>query len=109
MLYNAQLHIQGFFKKPNVELLKIPKERFLFSDAFISFGLTDMKGIKEGIRLKINGKDIEMNTGIESNDLFTSGVSSPINIESETINFDAQINLNGSKRIDFYPLEKSQK
>lgn len=109
MLYNAQLHIQGFFKKPNVELLKIPKERFLFSEAFISFGLTDMKGIKEAIRLKINGKDIEMNSGIESNDLFSSGVSSPINLETETINFEATINLNGSKRIDFLPFGKTTK
>lgn len=109
MLYNAQLHVQGFFKKPNVELLKIPKERFLFSEAFISFGLTDMKGIKEAIRLKINGKDTEMNPGIETHDLFASGVSSPINLEAETINFDAQINLNGSKRIDFLPFGKTTK
>lgn len=109
MLYNAQLHIQGFFKKPNVELLKIPKERFLFSEAFISFGLTDMKGIKEAIRLKINGKDTEINSGIESKDLFASGVSSPIDLEAETINFDAIINLNGSKRIDFLPFGKTTK
>jgi inner membrane protein len=109
MLYNAPLHIQGFFKKPNVELLKIPKERFMFSEAFISFGLTDMKGIKEAIRLKINGKDLEMNPGIESNDLFGSGVSSPIDLADETINFDVQINLNGSKRIDFLPFGKTTK
>jgi inner membrane protein len=107
MLYNAQLRIQGFFKKPNVELLKIPKERFMFSEAFISFGLTDMKGIKEAILLKVNGKDLEMNPGIESNDLFSSGVSSPINLEDETIKFDARINLNGSKRIDFLPFGKT--
>jgi inner membrane protein len=109
MLYNTQLHIQGLFKKPNVELLKIPKERFMFSEAFISFGLTDMKGIKEAIRLKINGKDLEMNPGIETNDLFISGVSSPINLEDEIINFDAKINLNGSKRIDFLPFGKTTK
>jgi inner membrane protein len=109
MLYNAQLHVHGFFKKPNVELLKIPKERFMFSEAFISFGLTDMKGIKETIRLKVNRKDLEMNPGIETNDLFASGVSSPINLEAETINFDAQINLNGSKRIDFLPFGKITK
>jgi inner membrane protein len=109
MLYNAQLHVQGFFKKPNVELLKIPKERFMFSEAFISFGLTDMKGIKEAIRLKINGKNLEMNPGIESNDLFASGVSAPISLDDETINFDAHINLNGSKRIDFLPFGKTTK
>jgi inner membrane protein len=109
MLYNAQLQMKGFFKKPNVELLKIPKERFLFSEAFISFGLTDMKGIKEAIRLKVNGKGLEMNPGIETNDLFASGVSSPINLDDETINFEAQFNLNGSKSINFLPFGKSTK
>lgn len=109
MLYNAQLHLQGFFKKPDVTLLKIPKERFLFSEAFISFGITDMKGIKEAIQLKINGVNTEMNSGIESNDLFTSGVSCPINLATETINFDALINLNGSKEIDFLPFGKTTK
>ena len=109
MLYNTQLHIQGFFKKPNVELLKIPKERFLFSEAFISFGITDMKGIKEAIKLKINGIDAEMNSGIESKDLFASGASCSINLVAETINFDAHINLNGSKEIDFLPFGKTTK
>lgn len=109
MLYNAQLNVKGFFKKPNVNLLKIPKDRFLFSEAFISFGLTDMKGIKEAINLKINGVNQEMNPGIESEDLFTSGVSCPINIASETINFDAHINLNGSKEINFLPFGKTTK
>jgi inner membrane protein len=109
MLYNAQLQIKGFFKKPNVELLKIPKERFLFSEAFISFGLTDMKGIKEAIKLKINGIDTEMESGIESKELFSSGVSSPINLNAETINFDAFININGSKKIDFLPFGKTTK
>ncbi len=109
MLYNAQLKMRGFFKKPNTDLLKIPKERFMLSEAFISIGLTDMKGIKEAIRLKINGKDLELNPGIETNDLFASGVSSPINLEADVLNFEATINLNGSKRIDFLPFGKTTK
>ena len=50
-----------------------------------------------------------MNSGIESNDLFASGVSSPIDLEAETIDFEATINLNGSKRIDFLPFGKTTK
>ncbi len=107
MLYNAQLHIEGFFKKPDVSLLKIPQERFLLSEAFISFGITDMKGVKEAIRLKINGKDTEVDSGIESNDLFQAGVSCPVDVSTGSIKFDAAINLNGSKAIDFLPFGKT--
>ena len=109
MLYNAQLHLKGLFKKPNTDLLNIPKDRFMFSDAFISIGITDVKGIKEAIMLKVNGNILEMNPGIVSNDLFASGVSSPINLEAGQFDFDVKINLNGSQNIAFLPLGKTTK
>ena len=109
MLYNAQLHLKGFFKKPNTDLLNIPKDRFMFSDAFISIGITDVKGIKEAIMLKVNDQILEMNPGIVSHDLFTSGVSSPINLEADSFDFDVKINLNGSQKMAFLPFGKATK
>jgi inner membrane protein len=109
MLYNAKLHIKGFFKKPDTDLLKIPKERFLFSEAFVSLGISDMKGIKNAIRLKVNGKDLEMGSGIESSDMFFSGVSTPLKLDADVFNFEVDINLNGSKEIDFLPFGKTTK
>lgn len=109
MLYNAQLHLKGFFKKPNTDLLNIPKDRFMFSDAFISIGITDVKGIKEAITLKTNNQILEMNSGIVSHDLFASGVSSPINLEADSFDFDVKINLNGSQKMAFLPFGKATK
>jgi inner membrane protein len=94
MLYNAKLHIKGFFKKPDTDLLKIPKERFLFSDAFVSLGISDMKGIKNAIHLKINGIDLDMNPGVETNDVFASGISSALKLDADVFNFEVDINLN---------------
>ena len=109
MLYNAQLHLKGFFKKINTDLLNIPRDRFMFSDAFISIGITDVKGIKEAIMLKVNDQTLEMNPGILSNDLFSSGVSSPINLDAERFDFDVKINLNGSQSMAFLPFGKTTK
>ena len=109
MLYNAKLHLKGFFKKINTDLLNIPKDRFMFSDAFISIGITDVKGIKEAIMLKVNDQTLEMNPGILSNDLFNSGVSSPINLDADRFDFDVKINLNGSQSMAFLPFGKTTK
>ena len=109
MLYNAQLHLKGFFKKINTDLLNIPRDRFMFSDAFISIGITDVKGIKEAIMLKVNDQTLEMNPGILSNDLFSSGVSLPINLDADRFDFDVKINLNGSQSMAFLPFGKTTK
>ena len=109
MLYNAQLHLKGFFKKINTDLLNVPRDRFMFSDAFISIGITDVKGIKEVIMLKVNDQTLEMNPGILSNDLFSSGVSSPINLDADRFDFDVKINLNGSQSMAFLPFGKTTK
>ncbi|MDZ7900066.1 MAG: cell envelope integrity protein CreD [Arcicella sp.] len=109
MLYNSQLHLKGFFKKPNTDLLNIPQDRFLFEDAFISIGITDVKGIKEAIKMKVNDQVLEMNPGMATHELFASGVSSPINLESERFDFDVKINLNGSQSIAFLPFGKTTK
>ena len=109
MLYNAQLHLKGSFKKINTDLLNIPRDRFMFSDAFISIGITDVKGIKEAIMLKVNDQTLEMNPGILSNDLFSSGVSSPINLDAGRFDFDVKINLNGSQSMAFLPFGKTTK
>lgn len=109
MLYNSQLHLKGFFKKPNTDLLNIPKDRFMFEDAFISIGITDVKGIKEAIKMKINDQVLEMNPGMATHELFASGVSSPIDLGAERFDFDVKINLNGSQNIAFLPFGKTTK
>jgi inner membrane protein len=109
MLYNSQLHLKGFFKKPNTDLLNISKDRFMFEDAFISIGITDVKGIKEAIKMKVNDQVLEMNPGMATYDLFASGVNSPINLGAERFDFDVKINLNGSQSIAFLPFGKTTK
>jgi inner membrane protein len=109
MLYNSQLQIRGSFKKPNTDLLNIASDRFLFEDAFVSIGITDVKGIKEVIKMKVNDQVLEMNPGMATHELFTSGVSSPITLGAEKFDFEVKINLNGSQSIAFLPFGKTTK
>ena len=106
MLYNAKLTVDGNFKLPALALLNVPKENFMLNNAFVSMGITDMKGINDAIHLKINAEDLNMNPGIETNDIYSSGVSVPVVLDANGMNFSCQLNLNGSGELRFVPFGK---
>ncbi|MDP1726715.1 MAG: cell envelope integrity protein CreD [Bacteroidota bacterium] len=107
MLYQSKLTIKGKFNKLKPELLKIPMEKLQFNNAFFNMGISDMKGINESVLLELNGKKIPFQPGVESNDLFISGISAPASVDPELLyDFQFTLDLNGSKYLHFLPLGK---
>jgi inner membrane protein len=107
VLYNSQLRISGTFSEPDLDVLNIPESDFIFKDAFISTGITDMKGIKENINFNWNDTVYSFNPGIPTHEIFSSGASFPVNLQkSGKYNFSFNINLNGSSTINFLPFGK---
>lgn len=105
VLYNANLEIKGSFAHPEFEALGIREEDILESGAFVSVGISDMKGIKELTDARINSVPLSMNPGIETNDVLESGISAKISVpEGEQIAFHFALSLNGSHQIYFIPL-----
>jgi inner membrane protein len=106
VLYNAKLEIKGRFAHPEFEALGIRKEEIIESGAFISVGISDMKGIKELTDARINNEPLSMNPGIETNDVLKSGISAKISVppEGEQTGFHFALSLNGSHQIYFIPL-----
>ncbi len=65
ILYNALLDVSGNFGVPDFKILNIKQEDLLLENAFISLGITDMKGIKNNIQFVVNAKDKkQFNPGI---------------------------------------------
>lgn len=107
ILYNTLLKVSGYFNYPDFSTLTIPSSDLMLKDAFLSVGITDMKGIKDKIQLKQKGASRDFNPGIVTSDIFHSGVSIPIDLTThETIPFDFNINLNGSTTLNFLPFGK---
>jgi inner membrane protein len=110
VLYNSKLNINGSFSLLNITPLNIPKENFFPDDAFVSIGITDMKGIKSNIIFKINDSSFQMEPGIKSSDIFSSGVSIPIKIKmEENYDFSFDLDINGSRNLSFLPFGKETK
>ena len=107
VLYNAKIQVKGNFAQPNYDAINIASSDMMLADAFIQIGITDMKGIKKGITLNPDKPDMAFNPGIETRDLFPSGVSFPIDLTKKSdLNFNFSLDLNGSTSLNFLPLGK---
>ncbi|HLL96486.1 MAG TPA: cell envelope integrity protein CreD [Spirosoma sp.] len=106
MLYNTRLTIRGSFRKPSVTSLGLLPDRMQWDKAFLSLGISDMKGIRDAITVRVNNRALAVEPGIPSSDVLASGVSAPIALDAETFQFESVINLNGSTQLRFLPLGK---
>jgi len=107
VLYNSQLTISGSFSNLNFDALPVSKSALRLKDAFLSFGITDMKGIRENITVKLNDTTYNFNPGVETSEIIGSGVSFPLNMEEPgNFSFSFSLNLNGSSDIGFLPFGK---
>lgn len=111
VLYHARIQFEGHFGVPDIGDLKIPEKDMLWQDAFISVGISDMKGIKDLINLQWNGQMMAVNPGIKTNDVLESGISTsiPLTAANEKTGFSFTININGSEGLYFTPLGKETK
>ncbi|MFC2133674.1 cell envelope integrity protein CreD [Bacteroidota bacterium] len=112
-LYNAKLSVKGKFKHSDFEKLLTIPEDILWSEAFISFGISDMKGIRELIKIKWGEEEYVSDPSIKSNDILDSGISIKPALDktgsTEEYEFSASIDLNGSSKLMFTPIGKITK
>ena len=108
VLYNTILSIDGSFPQIPIDDLRIPNENILWSGAFISLGITDMRGIKERMIATFKGERLLMEPGIETPDVIQAGTSAGVHIDNtkKSYPFHFELNLNGSQQINFSPVGK---
>ncbi|MCB0401089.1 MAG: cell envelope integrity protein CreD [Flavobacteriales bacterium] len=117
IVYNTQLHLQGEFPAPDFKKLGVEPDHVIWEEAFVSFGIPDMKGIRDNINLKWGTQEVAFNPGIPTNDVIASGVSAKVDLleaktdsEEKTLRknypFAFDLNLNGSHYLNFIPVGK---
>jgi inner membrane protein len=104
ILYKTLVHVSGKIEFPDVSLVGLDPESCQFDKAFISFGITDLKGINDQVKCRINEREFMFGPGIPTNDIFASGLSFKYPLDSmEQMNFSFDVNLNGSTALKFVP------
>ncbi|MBL0105389.1 MAG: cell envelope integrity protein CreD [Bacteroidetes bacterium] len=110
VLYKTLLTLNGSFSYPDVRTVGLDPARCLFNEAFMSVGLTDLKGINEGVECKLNDSTVIFGPGVPTHDIVSSGMSGKVNLsENKEMKFSMTINLNGSSSLSFLPFGKETK
>jgi len=105
-LYNGDFVFEGEFPPFDFGQFGASPENILWRGACITFGISDLKGIRDPISLKWNALTHPSEPGVLTNDVVSSGVSfkphlSALNRQST---FSLSVNLNGSSEILFVPV-----
>jgi inner membrane protein len=106
VLYTAKLSIMGNIRPDKISTLNIPKKDLRWTEAIITIGISDLRGIQELVQLNWNSRELMMDPGIETKDIFPSGISTKAEYTDQQTeyNFSTNITLNGSGSLLFIPL-----
>ncbi len=105
-LYSSQFVIEGQFSSPDLNKLRIDPDNVLWTDAFVSFGITDLKGVRDTINLQWDAARYPSEPGVLSDDIVATGVTFKPHIEKsqQSHAFSFPLSLNGSSEIYFVPM-----
>jgi len=114
VVYGSKLKFNGSFSSLSLGDPSVQKQNILFNEAFVSVGISDLRGLEDQIAIKWNNDESSFNPGVESFDIIKSGINASIKINpSDTgdvkYNFLFNLNLKGSQYIYFTPVGKETK
>ena len=109
VVYTTAIRCAGEFTYPDLANLNITEANVQWKDAYVSVGIPDMRGIEEAVTLQWQQKNYSFDPGVASNDLFTSGISVPVPLDSaqRTIPYQFDLQLKGSRSLRFMPLGRT--
>ncbi|MGZ5246868.1 MAG: cell envelope integrity protein CreD [Flavitalea sp.] len=110
IVYTSDINITGSFGNLDLSKLGIDAANALPEEAFVIFSLNDIRGIKEEMKLNLNGKTYELIPGNSAGTLFKSSLTAKINLSeldsATSKSFSMKLNLRGSHALNFQPFGK---
>ncbi len=107
VVYESKLDLSGSFDVSDVKLGDKGLKEIRWSEAKISMGLSDLRGIRNKLVFHINGEPNSVKPGTACSYLTPTGVSSQVDLTEKTskpISFSIKLDLQGSKNLSFVPL-----
>jgi inner membrane protein len=107
VVYNSKLQVSGEFRGIKLSGQEVPLKDMQVDRAFISLGISDLRGIEQQISLQWNQENAAFNSGTVTSDLLGSGINVPVKLQSNdssTYTFSLTLDLKGSQRIYFTPV-----
>ncbi len=107
VVYKSKLALSGKFLL-NKEIDRNNLKEIKYDQAFLTIGISDLRGIEDQVILNWDNKNLNVEPGSRISELIYSGITVKLpNIETninKSINFSFSLNLQGSQNLDFIPL-----
>jgi len=105
VLYSTDLNLDGSFILPNESELGLQDDSLDFSNAFLSFGLSDTSGISEGVEIDIEEDKYSAKPGLPVDVGLREGFHVPIKIneDKQVLKVSTKLKIQGSEMLEFSP------
>jgi inner membrane protein len=106
VVYSGTLNISGSFARPSFEEWNVDPKQILWDEAEILVSITDLRGAKESLQMKLADQMIPLKPGHKL-DGFEGGVYARVkglNEKGEPIPFEMSLTLNGNRSLRFAPV-----
>lgn len=106
-VFRTELQLEGFFKAPELNLNGSQAE-IHWEGAFLTLGISDIRGINRAIDFRWNGQEMVIEPGTRTGGMIPTGITISRVLEvapaEETYSFSIGLSLNGSENLSFIPL-----
>lgn len=107
VVYRGEANMQGEFKLPDWTKAGVDPKYIHWDKVTLNVGISDLRGVEGAFDFEWNEASLPLSSGLVTNDIYWSGVHSPVAIESqEELRFKFSTTLRGSRRFSVVPLGK---
>jgi inner membrane protein len=108
-LYKAKIRTTGYFDFEKINAMKFEDLLTDQVESYLSFNVSDLKGIQESVIYKWNNEQQEVTPGLKTQDIFKNGFTTDVKInkDNKKYYFDITIQLKGSENLEFIPIGKT--
>lgn len=106
-VYKSNIRLEGFFEAPELNINE-PHAEIHWEEAFLTMGISDLRGISQAIDFSWNGQPKACEPGTRISGMIPTGVTvaEPLSEghSATSYPFVIELSLNGSKNLSFIPL-----
>jgi inner membrane protein len=110
VVYTSRLELNGSFDSLRFADLDISPDKILWEEAAIFFDISDVRGLKEEVKMQVNQSLLELVPGKFTNEQFKDALSCPLPAgtrgEHGPVSFLLSVALKGSENLSFVPAGK---
>lgn len=105
VLYSADLKLDGHFLIPSEKESGLSEDMLDFSNAFITFGLSDTAGLSAGVKINIEDAAYSAKPGLPVDAGIAAGFHVPLKLSpaNRQIKISTNLKINGSEILEFVP------